>query len=213
MIIYGVSLSPFACKTVAFANEKGLEFEHKPVLPGSDDAEFRECSPFGKVPGLRDGDYCLGDSTAIAHYLEAKHPEAPLIPADPEARGRVMWFDEFNDTILVPAEGTIFFNRVAAPLMGMEPDEAAAVTAETETLPPLLTYLEETLSDGREWLVGDGLTLADIAIASSLKNMNYCGKDTDWNTYPNLRAFVDRITGRDSFAALLAMDAAFLGRG
>lgn len=211
MIIYGASLSPFVRKAVAFANEKGLDFEHRPVMPGSDDTEFRECSPFGKVPGLRDGDYCLADSTAIAHYIEAKHPEPALIPADAEARGRVMWFDEFGDTILVSVAGTIFFNRVAAKIMGQEPDEAAAVAAETEGLPPLLAYLEKTLADGREWLVGDGLTLADLSVASGLKNLDYSSKAVDWDVHSNTRAYVDRILGRDSFAALLAMDAAMVG--
>lgn len=211
MIIYGVSLSPFVRKTVAFANEKGLDFEHRPVMPGSDDVEFRECSPFGKVPGLRDGDYRLCDSTAIVHYIEAKHPEPTLIPADPEARGRVTWFDEFGDTILVSVAGTIFFNRIAAKLMGQEPDEAAAVAAETEALPPLLAYLEKTLADGREWLVGTGLTLADISVASALKNLDYSSKAVDWSAYPKTRVFVDRVLRRDSFAALLAMDAAMVG--
>lgn len=211
MIIYGASLSPYVRKAVAFANEKGIDVDHKNRMPGAEDEEFRECSPFGKIPGMRDGDYCLGDSTAIATYIEAKHPDPALIPADPEARGKVMWFDEFADTIFVAVGGTIFFNRFAAPLFGQEGDEAAAVTAETETLPPVLAYIEKTLADGREWLVGDGLTLADISVASPFKNLDYGRANIDWDAYPKTKAYKDRILGRDSFAQLLAMDAKMVG--
>ena len=75
MIIYGVSLSPFVRKAMAVFSEKGLDFDHQLVMPAADDPEFRECSPFGKIPGFRDGDFTLSDSTAIAHYIESKFPE------------------------------------------------------------------------------------------------------------------------------------------
>lgn len=212
MIIYGASLSPFVSKAVAFAREKGIDFEHRPIAPGAEDAEFRACSPFGKIPGLRDGDYCLGDSTAIACYLEAKHPDPALIPAAPEARGKVMWFDEFADTIFVGKAGPIFFNRVVAPLMGQEPDHAIADRAEAEDLPPVLDYIEGQLADGREWLVGDRLTLADLAVAVPFRNLEYAQARVDWDRYPKARAFRDRVLGRDSFAALREMDRSILGR-
>lgn len=212
MIIYGASLSPFVSKAVAFAREKGVEFEHRPMVPGSDDPDFRACSPFGKIPGMTDGDYCLADSTAIAHYIEAKHPEPALIPAEPEARGKAIWFDEFADTIFVAKAGTIFFNRIVAALMGQEPDHAAADRAEAEELPPVLAYIEEQLADGREWLVGDRLTLADLAVAAPFKNLEYAEAKIDWDAYPKTRAFSERMLERDSFAGLRAMDKAILGR-
>ena len=71
----------------------------QPVGPGDPNPDFRAASPFGKMPALADGDYHLADSSAIIHYLEAKHPEPALIPADPKERGRTVWFDEFADTM------------------------------------------------------------------------------------------------------------------
>lgn len=209
MIIYGASLSPFVRKVAAYANERGLAFEHRQVPPGADHAEFRAASPFGKVPGFADGDYRLSDSSAIIHYLEAKYPDNPLLPADAEARGRAVWYDEFGDTILVGAAGAIFFNRVAAKLLGAEPDLAAADRAEAETLPPVLAYIEEQL-DG-DYLIGDTLTLADLAVVSPLPNLDYAQAKIDWPAYPKLKAYKDRILGRESFAALLAADRAFMG--
>src|SRR4028118_2121002 len=87
MIVYGSSLSPFGRKVLAFAAEKGIEVESKPVGLGSEDPEFREASPFGKIPGFRDGDFAISDSTAIIAYLDAIRPEANLPPPAPHAPG------------------------------------------------------------------------------------------------------------------------------
>src|SRR3954470_19507763 len=101
MIVYGASLSPFVRKVLAFAGEKDIEVESKPVDFRDKSAEFIEASPFGKIPGFRDGDFAISDSSAIIHYLEAVKPEPSLIPKDPKAGARTIWYDEFADTILV----------------------------------------------------------------------------------------------------------------
>ena len=115
MIVYGSSLSPFVRKVLAFAHEKGIELELKQVGLGSTDPDFLAASPFRKIPALADGDYRLADSSAIIQYLEALHPSPEMIPADPKLRGRVIWFDEFADTILFACGAKMFFNRVVAP--------------------------------------------------------------------------------------------------
>src|SRR4029079_8525728 len=92
--------------------------------------DYAEASPFKKMPALRDGDYTLADSTAIIHYLEAKYPDPALIPAEARARGKVIWFDEFSDTILTACGAKMFFNRIVAPrFMGRAGDEAGAQAA------------------------------------------------------------------------------------
>ena len=74
MIVYGSSLSPFVRKVLAFAAEKGIEIELKPTGLGDKDPDFIEASPFGKMPGLRDGDFAISDSSAIVAYMEAVSP-------------------------------------------------------------------------------------------------------------------------------------------
>src|SRR3954462_10468393 len=115
MIIYGSSVSPFVRKVLAFAGEKGIEVDVQSTGFPNHSPEYLEASPFKKMPALRDGDYTLADSSAIIHYLEAKYPEPALIPADPRARGKVIWFDELSDTILTACGAKMFFNRIVAP--------------------------------------------------------------------------------------------------
>ncbi len=213
MILYGSSLSPFVRKVLAYAGEKGIALDVVPVGPGDPNPDFRAASPFGKMPALADGDYRLADSSAIIHYLEAKHPEPALIPADPELRGRTIWFEEFADTMLAGCGAKMFFNRIVAPRFLNRPgDENAAATAERDELPPLLDYLETVVPGEDGYLVGDSLTLADIAVASPFANLSHLGCDLDRARHPRTCAYVERILARPSFAPWIEREIAFMAK-
>jgi glutathione S-transferase len=210
MIVYGASLSPFVRKVLAYGAEKGLELEHKPLGLGSDDPGFLASSPFRKIPGFSDGDFAISDSSAIIHYLEAKYPEPALIPAEPEARARTIWFDEFADTILCACGAKMFFNRIVAPrFLGREGDLEIADKAEKEELPPILDYLERTIPENG-FLVGNQLTLADIAVATAFANFRHLGMTIDGERYPRVARFAERMLARPSFAGWVEREAAFL---
>ncbi len=213
MILFGSTMSPFVRKVAAFAAEKGIALELKPLGPGDPNPEFRDASPFRKMPALQDGDYCLADSSAICHYIEAKHPEPALIPAEAKARGKVVWFDEFADTILFGCGQKMFFNRIVAPRFLNRPgDEAVAEAALQDELPPILDYLEGVMPDDGGYLIGDTLTLADISVASPFANFRHLNVELDPGRHPRTKAYIDRILARPSFAPLVAREAAFLER-
>jgi glutathione S-transferase len=210
MIVYGASLSPFVRKVLAFAGEKGIEVESRPVDFRNKSAEFLAASPFGKIPGFRDGDFAISDSSAIIHYLEAVKPEPNLIPKDPKAGARAIWYDEFADTILVACGGKIVFNRLVGPrFFGMPGDEEVARKAECDELPPLLDYLESVIPESG-FLVEDRITLADISIASPFATIGHAGTAIDGASHPRLKAYVEAILARPSFAPWIAREKAFL---
>jgi glutathione S-transferase len=212
MIVYGSSLSPFVRKVLAFAAEKEIEVELKPTGLGNKDPEFLEASPFGKMPGFRDGDFAISDSSAIVAYLEALKPEPNLIPTEPRARARTIWFDEYADTILFACGGKMFFNRVVAPkFLGLPGDEEIAAKAECEELPPLLDYLERVIPDSF-YLVEDRLTLADISVASPFANFRHLNLAIDPERYPRLTDYVARMLERPSFRSWVERETAFLQR-
>ncbi|MDZ4776946.1 MAG: glutathione S-transferase family protein [Alphaproteobacteria bacterium] len=212
MIVYGASASPFVRKVLAYGAEKGLALELKNTGLGSQDPAFKEASPFGKMPGFRDGDFAISDSTAIITYLEALHPEPKLIPTEPKARARTVWYDEFADTIMVGAMGKIFFNRVVAPKVLKVPgDEAVALAAETKEVPPILDYIERILPESG-WFVEDRLTLADISIASPFVNMMHVGLLPKADTHPKLAAFIEKMHARPSFAGWIEEEKRFFAR-
>lgn len=211
MILYGVGLSPFVRKTLVTLKEKGLGFEHQPVMPGDSSPSFRGISPLGKIPGFTDGDFKICDSTAIITYVEAKFPEKPVLPAEPALRARTIWFEEFADTVLSAQVAPIFWNRVVMPrLMGQQGDEAAAAKAETEGLPPLFAYLEGQIP-ASNFLVGDRLTLADIAVVAQIVNLMHSGYEIDAATYPKLAAYVATILARGAFIEAVSAEKAMFG--
>lgn len=213
MIVYGSSLSPYVRKVLACCAEKGIEVELKPTGSPNFDPEFLAASPFRKMPALVDGGYSLADSSAIVHYLEAKYPERPLIPDDPELRGRTIWHEEFSDTVLVTCGAKIFFNLIVAPrFLGLPANPEAARQAELNDLPPILDYLERVVPDDGGYFVGDSLTLADIAVAGPFANFRHTNTRVDPEKYPRTVAYVDSILTRPSLAHWVEREAALLAK-
>jgi len=206
-------LSPYVRKVLACCSEKGIEVELKPTGAPDFDPEFLKASPFRKMPALVDGGYSLADSSAIVHYLEVKYPERPLIPSDPQLRGKTVWFEEFSDTMLVTCGGKIFYNLIVAPrFLGLPGDPEAARQAELNDLPPVLDYLETVVPDDGGYLVGEELTLADIAVASPFANFRHTNTRVDPEKYPRTIAYVDRILARPSLAHWVEREAAYLAK-
>lgn len=201
MKIFGSSLSPFVRKVLAFINEKGLSAEHLPIGIRDATPEFLAASPVRKIPALVDGDVRLADSSAICHYLERKHPTPALFPSGAEDFGRTVWFDEFADTVLVAAAGKVFFNLVVRPnVLKQEPDMAVVEKALSEELPPLFDYLEGQVNG--PYLVGGGLTLADLAVASPFVNLKIARHPLDAGRWPKLATYVNDVLARPSIRSI-----------
>ncbi|MES2625698.1 MAG: glutathione S-transferase family protein [Pseudomonadota bacterium] len=210
MILFGSSVSPYVRKVMMYAAEKGIAFESRPVSPHSDDPQFVAISPLGKIPALQDGDYSLADSSAIINYLEAKHPENPLIPLEPRARGKAVWFEEYADTVMFPVGSVIFINRVVLPkLRKVDGDYAKADEFAAKQVPPLFAYLESVVP-AEGFLLGDELCIGDIAITCVLINLRHGGVDIDAAQYPGLAAYFARLSSRPSVRGLIIAERRFL---
>jgi glutathione S-transferase len=207
MKVFGNTLSPFVRKTLAFAAEKGLEVELVAAGMGQGPAEFKQASPFGKMPGFQDGDFLISDSTAIITYMEAIKPDPNLIPTEPRARARTIWYEEFADTIVGACVGKVFFNRVVAKMIGREGDLAAADEAQQVEFPKLVDYLEAMIP-ASGYLVEDRITLADIAVASPFANLSHAGCPINPTTHPKAFAYVETMLARPSYAGMIAKERA-----
>lgn len=190
--IYGVPLSVHTRKVILAARVKGISHEVVPVIPVIPDhppPNFRELSPTGLIPAIDDDGYTLADSTAIVLYLERKSPEQPLLPAQPRDYGRALFLDawagaELFRRIVHP----LFHNQVVGPRIRKQPgDQAAIEKALNDALPQAFGYLEKLSPEA--FLVGTGLSLADLAVVSNLIMFHYLGYRIDPNRYPRLAAY------------------------
>ena len=201
--IHGVNLSPFVRKVRVAMAEKGLEYDLEPVMPIGVSDEFKQLSPLGKIPVYQDGDYVLPDSSCIIAYLERRHPDPPLYPADDQDFGRALFLEEFADTRVVDVLTTVFFQRVVrSKLMKQEPDEALVAHALKELVPPMFDFLETTVG-GAEAIVGGQFSIADIGIASPFVNFSLSGESVDATRWPKLAAYLECILARPSFKSLI----------
>ena len=208
MKLYGFPLSPFVRKVMVVAQEKGIDAEIVPANPAHPTEEFLAVSPYGKIPAMDDDGFCLADSSAIAHYLDAKHPETALLPADPKARARAIWFDEVADTVLMPAGAPMLFNRLVGPkFLGVPGDEAAAKAAE-EAVAGRLGYIEQTL--GEDGWLDEDFSLGDIAVSSMVKSLSYASWTIDAGAFPKTAAWYDRVCARPAWQAAAAVESGIM---
>ena len=160
MKLCGGRLSPYYERIILQLKLKGIEDQiEQPGIPGGDrqSDEFLVLNPLGKIPVLIDGDLVLPESNVIAEYLEEKFPEPSLLPGDAAARARARLIARLGDTYLINPLFTAFFQlQSKEPNQGILDLQVADINKGLKTL--------ENFSQGGERMVGDGWTLADVAL-------------------------------------------------
>ncbi len=89
-VLYQFPISHYCEKTRWNLDAKGLHYRIQDEVPGWHRVTLRGLSGVTTVPVLADGGAVVGDSVAIAAYLERTYPERPLLPAAAPARARAL---------------------------------------------------------------------------------------------------------------------------
>jgi len=185
--VYGV-LPTRVLRVLWLLNELGLEHEWIPTAPISDQSRspaFRALSPTGKVPVLVDGNVVLTESSAIQLYLAEKYPEAGLIPKDTAERAQMYRWIFFLVTEIEQPLWRIARNTVIYPEEKRLPADIEMATEECKAMAAVL----EKHMQGREYLVGDRLSVADLNAAYTL---DWAREADMLGDAPVLRAYVER---------------------
>ena len=204
LTVFGAPLSPFVRKVRLCLLEKGMEYQLEMVMPFTPPDWYLQLNPLGRIPSFKDADVTLADSSVICQYLDEAYPDRlPLYGDNAPQRGQVRWLEKYADYELAPLTTFgIFRNRILKPSAGHPCNEESVQAALNEKLPPHLDYLERQLGQ-QDYFVGDRLTMADIAIASQLLNMEHGGERLDPARWPALAAHYERMKARESFASIL----------
>jgi glutathione S-transferase len=159
--VYRVPFSTNVERVALAAAYKGIELEYVDV-PYDDRAEVVRVSGQELVPVLVDGDRVIADSPVILDHLEERFPDPPLYPADPARRAEVRVFvDWFNRVWKRPP------NLIYAEETKPEPDRER-IEGLTQRIANALPLFEDLLA-GRDFLLGDTLTMADVVAFPFLK--------------------------------------------
>lgn len=178
LTIHGVTRSR-ASRIIWLCHEIGLPFRQHPIiqayrLPDPDAADaplnthsasFRKLSPGGAIPVIEDDGLVLSESYAILLYLARKHG-APLGPASPEEDALMLQWCFQAATSIEPDALTLLFLHGRGQAQSGE-DQALVANAAERLIRPLRVVEDQLARHG--YLVGDRFTVADIAMAETIR--------------------------------------------
>ncbi len=201
MKLWSGLLSPFSAKVRIVLAEKKLDYEtlevpwSRETKWGPKPPEFLAVSPRGEVPVLIDDDTTVFDSTRIAEYLEDRHPQPPLFPADAAERALCRRLEEEADEAMA-----LHVTPLVQELF-TETDESARDRARVATASAALERFYDDLErhlHGREHLC-KRFSVADIATFMVLGFASTFGV-APAERHANLRRWLETVRARPSVA-------------
>ena len=166
--------TPNGVKVSIMLEEIGLPYEAHGVNIGKDETwtpEFLSLNPNGKIPAILDPDgpggkpFGLFESGAILLYLAEK--TGKLVSADAARRWETVQWVFFQMANVGPIFGQVgFFHKFA----GREIEDKRPLERYVKESTRLLGVLETRLK-GRQWIMGDDYTVADIAHLGWVRNL------------------------------------------
>ena len=160
---------------------------------------FRALNPNGFVPVWQDGAFVLFESNAIVRHLAAAHPERGFWPADPAVRAIADQWMDWQQTTFYPAIAPAFMQLVRTPAARRD---AAVVEASLLAGEAVAARLEAAL-EGREWLAGEGIGVAELALGPSVHR--WLSLPLDRAPRPNLERWHAALRARPAGAATLVL--------
>jgi glutathione S-transferase len=200
--LHGFAISNYYNKAKMALLEKGIPFEEVHAATGHCSAEMLACSPLGKVPYITTERGSLCESQAIVEYLEAAHPQPPLLPSDPWDAAKVRELCTFVDLHLELAARELY----AQAFFGGTVSEAQQARVRKLLTKNIAGF--KHLARFAPYLAGDRFTMADCSGYVSLPLVSMASKaiygecllaagGLDWKPYIALvgqRASAQRVT-------------------
>ncbi len=179
-------------RVIWLLNELRLEYEIHPIDLLKGEArreEFLALNPAAKVPVLVDGDLVLTESSAIQLYLAEKYPEAGFIPESLEERAQMYRWIFFLVTEIEQPLWRIARHTALYPKDQRLPQDVELAKRECREMVDVL----EQHMQGREFIVGDRLSVADFNAAYTL---DWVGEAKLLDNAPRLRDYLQAMYAR-----------------
>ena len=171
MLLYTYDGAPNPRRVSLFLGYKGIQIPSRQINlreAQQFSPEYAALNPRCTVPALQlDDGTVLCDVIAICWYLESRYPHKPLLGSEPLSQAQVLSWDAyiFSDAFLPVAEAlrnrSEAFKDRAVPGPGRVPQIPELEARGRQRVQLFWQYLDQYL-EGREYLVGNGITMADI---------------------------------------------------
>eukprot|EP00928_Gymnodinium_smaydae_P048887 TRINITY_DN32749_c0_g1_i1.p1 TRINITY_DN32749_c0_g1~~TRINITY_DN32749_c0_g1_i1.p1 ORF type:complete len:253 (+),score=69.37 TRINITY_DN32749_c0_g1_i1:62-760(+) len=163
--IYGMPISGNVIPCVTFAmDSKCGKFVFKDMMKGElKSAEMLKVNPWGQMPSMKDGEYCLAESGAILRYLANVYNMDAYGGFDAKARGTIDWALDWIGTNF----GQNYF-KIWYPVAGFAPAPEDQKKANEDAVANLKTFESKFLSGGKKFITGDRMSIADYKLGCLL---------------------------------------------
>ncbi len=158
----GFPVSNYYNKVKLALLEKGVPFTEETVMTGRTDETVLGASPLAKIPFIRTPQGALCESQAILEYIEAAHPNPPLLPAEPFAAAKVRELCTFIDLHLELVARELYPQAFFGGTVS-ESSQARIRKQLDKNIPAF-----KRLAKFAPYVAGDTFTLADCAAFASL---------------------------------------------
>ncbi|MGD9979158.1 MAG: glutathione S-transferase family protein [Hyphomonadaceae bacterium] len=172
IVLYGFPRSTYVNVVRLVLEHKGLAYDFHDLETEMGKPKHLALHPFNRVPVLAHGDFQLYETAAIIGYLDDAFPQSRLTPDDAQARGRMnQWISALNAYYYPYIVYHLGHERLVFPALGIPADERV-VAAAIPRINTALDVMDAALADGRPFLVGDALTLADYALTPTMTSLS-----------------------------------------
>jgi len=199
--VYGVQASPYVRGARMGLEEKRVDYNFVDIPIGAHKEPAHIARhPFGRVPAFAHDDFALYETQAILRYIDQVFPGEPLQPKDARAQARMNQLMGIVDWYVMPNMSAMAFQRLIVPRLGGKPDEAAIA----KLLPMARIAVAEIdrLSDGRPYLTGEKVSLADLMLAPHYFYFMLTPEGKSLGSdYPRLGAWLARMEAHPSMKA------------
>lgn len=198
MRLFHFPLSTNGRRVTLTARHLGLPLEIVPVnLMNPDDRRrMAEMNPNNKAPILEDGGFLLWESCAIMQYLAEQVPGQTLYPAAPQQRADVNRWLFWSVQHFAPAISVISWENVWKKFAGRGDTDPVELARGQAELARFGAVLDAHLA-GRDWVCGEGVTLADFALAAPLSFIGKCQLPV--TQYTNLMRWLGNVQALDAW--------------
>lgn len=199
MKLYYNPLSPNVRRVRLTVALLGIEVEEKLVDFSKGEhksPEYLALNPNGAVPTLVDGQFVLTESRAIMQYLASKKPESGLLPLDEASRADVSRWQFWDASHFSPQLATLAFEKFLKGMMGMGEPDANKIQEALTNFRRFAAVLNQRLQ-GKSFVVGNAITLADLTLASSL--MYSAQAEVPLAEFPAIQAWFSQISALDGW--------------
>ena len=188
--LYGISGSR-ALRSLWAIEECGIEYDHVPVSFRKDSKapEYLAVNPNGRVPALEDGDLVLFESLAINLYL-IKTYGGDLYPSNPQDEARAIQWTLWVLTEMEDLQLQLVVQKMFTKEENRDPEVWASASGR---LARPLKVLDEHL-EGRNWLIGNEFSVADLNVAAAMLLMPMVG--FDYSEFGNVTEWAERCYAR-----------------